>query len=714
VSRACPYLSSLSADGTCGGRCARCRRHKIKCSGKQPCETCSKRGQTCAFNDRERFSQSYVRDLQRRVAAAEQGQGTAATALMSPESYPGRAHVPGQDDGGESDAVEQHSPNEVAAEVVAPPEPARSERASTDSGHRLINNFAMGVPSYLPDIQGKAIYLGTSSTWSFGRLVLLLAQDRIMKAPLSPNELLWEGQTYQLGWNGDRSSDPSSRGGDAVLPQADYGVYLLNTVKFHVGQIFHLFDDTVFMDSFAKFYDPSTVTPAANSLWYSHYLLLLAFGKAFVSKDRKADQQKRPSGCEFFLQAMATLPDLTFVNSSSFDVFEAMEVLCCAALYLHSLDFRGAAYRVIGQALRIALEQGLHTDMENHALGDIKERARRIWFTVLLLDRQMSSLMGLPPALRDEDISAKLPSFGGSVSRVRGLDIHARLSSVLATIVTNVYGKEGRLNSKFLVHTKAALKSVASVTDELNDSFHFPLETPAEGISRVSAYLHLLHHQCVVLATRPIIFTYLGRRLAHEQEPPIETRLPESIWALLQMCKDSALHILRILQLLQVQGLLECFLPFDLDATYTSAMVAQMAAQIDAPLLEDDELWSRVAYDCLDEMANRGNQTAKKIKVELQRLQVIFSYLPRRQSPTVRPQSSGASLGPGPDAMDPNVPRTPHAQDNLIDWLGDSSLLQEGFNGEHMASVADAIDLDGMEWSFLAQLNADVDIGGEV
>jgi hypothetical protein len=33
--------------------CQRCRRQKIKCSGSQPCNTCSRRKQSCKFDDRD-------------------------------------------------------------------------------------------------------------------------------------------------------------------------------------------------------------------------------------------------------------------------------------------------------------------------------------------------------------------------------------------------------------------------------------------------------------------------------------------------------------------------------------------------------------------------------------------------------------------------------------------------------------------------------------
>ncbi len=41
---------------------------------------------------------------------------------------------------------------------------------------------------------------------------------------------------------------------------------------------------------------------------------------------------------------MKLLPDFAFYNA---DPVESIQVLCCAALYLQCLDFRGAAYRVV-------------------------------------------------------------------------------------------------------------------------------------------------------------------------------------------------------------------------------------------------------------------------------------------------------------------------------------------------------------------------------
>ena len=193
------------------------------------------------------------------------------------------------------------------------------------------------------------VYLGTSSTWSFGRRVLAMTHERILRAPLSSENLLWEGKVYDLGWDGYRSTSSTSRLDPAAPPSPDFAIYLINAVKFHCGQMFHLFDEESFMQHFSQFHDGSTDKSSIPSLWYIHYLLILALGKAFVARRSKGRQ---PPGGDLFVQAMTLLPDVTFL---CIDPVETIEILCCAALYLQSLDFRGSAYRYVSSSIGTAI-----------------------------------------------------------------------------------------------------------------------------------------------------------------------------------------------------------------------------------------------------------------------------------------------------------------------------------------------------------------------
>lgn len=86
----------------------------------------------------------------------------------------------------------------------------------------------------------------------------------------------------------------------------------------------------------------------------------------------------------------------------------------------------------------MALEHGMHTEMPSQQVDpELAQRCRKVWWTVYILDRQMSSLMGLPMGIGDELISAELPAFPGQLERSTALSIQIQLSRVLAQILNS-------------------------------------------------------------------------------------------------------------------------------------------------------------------------------------------------------------------------------------------------------------------------------------
>jgi proline utilization trans-activator len=83
--------------------------------------------------------------------------------------------------------------------------------------------------------------------------------------------------------------------------------------------------------------------------------------------------------------------------------------------------------------VRIAITEGLHTDMQNCQHSNaVLERCREIWWTAYLLDCHMSSLIGSPLALAEREISTRLPSFASSPQKSLALGIHVKLASIIA------------------------------------------------------------------------------------------------------------------------------------------------------------------------------------------------------------------------------------------------------------------------------------------
>ncbi|KAL2834277.1 hypothetical protein BDW59DRAFT_156217 [Aspergillus cavernicola] len=639
--------------------CQRCRKQKIKCSGLQPCNTCHKRKLTCVFDDRDQkvlVTRGFIDDLQRRIASLERDEDD----LSSLHSYVEQERAR-PDDGGDNLTV------------------AEARLGQNLEGADLTNPLSTGPSTFSTAATGRTFYLGTSSNWSFARRILSMTHEHLYNSPLPTDSLLFEGSTYDLGWDGSRTTVYQEA---PIVPTLDYSIYLINAVKFHAGQLFHLFDEGSFMGGLYAFYEDPQQQMATDGLWYIHYLVIVALGKALVVH---RNRDSRPPGCEFFIRALQLLPDTTHLCRDS---IIGAEILCCIALYLQSLDYRNSAQNFIGQAVRLALAEGMHTDMPVQHLGEaLVQRCRKIWWTIYVLDRQMTSLMGLPQSINDNQIHHQLPSFPGSPQKVVALSMQIRMCQIIAEINSTVYGADGRLNRKFLLRTKAALASTTDLANDLQRSFDLQLDkSTISGVSRMSAHLHLLYHQCIVLATRPLLLCFLTMRF-QSADTCIETlNSSANVLRLLQVCIDSAQQQLNILTCLYEQSLLDSFLPFDLEATFVSSVVLLLAPAIDSVLLESRRPWLQKSYVILEDMISRGNLIADFRKSELEQLSgLLYQLTPDRPVQIDDPTRKGQLVEiPSPLPPAYRVPELPN--------------LNDGLTTAEIMAVAESIDTGDVDW----------------
>jgi hypothetical protein len=70
---------------------------------------------------------------------------------------------------------------------------------------------------------------------------------------------------------------------------------------------------------------------------------------------------------------------------------------------------------------------------------ELIQRCRKAWWTIVVVDRQISCLIGLPIQVRDEDITTPLPVFPDSNQRNASLTIQVGLSRALAHVVNSTY-----------------------------------------------------------------------------------------------------------------------------------------------------------------------------------------------------------------------------------------------------------------------------------
>jgi len=180
------------------------------------------------------------------------------------------------------------------------------------------------------------VCLGPTSTWSFSRRVLSIIQTRVHPDSNTPIPLAVDGDAYQIHWGHASSNEPPDISG---LPSIDYALYMLSTVKFHLSPMYRFFDEKDFLCNLYEFYDNAPVKAQESRLWYIQFLMVLAFGEAFLTPVRTAENTE--NWTRFFTRAMSLLPDITGLWQ---DPILAIEVLALIALYFHSVDIRDTAY----------------------------------------------------------------------------------------------------------------------------------------------------------------------------------------------------------------------------------------------------------------------------------------------------------------------------------------------------------------------------------
>ncbi|TGJ86080.1 hypothetical protein E0Z10_g2710 [Xylaria hypoxylon] len=437
---------------------------------------------------------------------------------------------------------------------------------------------------------GRRRFLGPTSTWSYTQQVTTLIKNHLKSPDLPKVPLNPEGQEFVLGWPSTGTIGPLSLN---TLPSLDFSLYLTNTVKFHLSQLYHLFHEETFIAGLHKFYEqgPYAEPLPGNRLW--------------------------PAGSELVSRAIELMPDALALNQ---DPVLATEILCCLALYLQSIDHKNSAFLYVGQAMRMAISQGLHRELVgNNLTNEDTERHYAVWWTVYILDRRFSSLMGAPNSIRDEDITVPLPDSKDSHS-AKAMSMQVALAQLHAQVLNTVYGSDTQLGPSYLKNTQEVLETMAGLASDLKETFgmQFDHDRP---ISRVSATLNLYYHQCVVLSTRPLLLCLLRRLLS---EPMSEDNgyleITEPIEALLRAAQDSATRSLWILTALQSQRLLGTkFSTIDLESTFSSAFVLSLMAALPTCPLEDTTDVD-AGFHLLNQMIAKGNVIAEFRREDLEQL----------------------------------------------------------------------------------------------
>ncbi|OGM39385.1 hypothetical protein ABOM_011804 [Aspergillus bombycis] len=480
---------------------------------------------------------------------------------------------------------------------------------------------------------GRYWYMGPSSSWSFCRRVLALLGKRVPESNSPPDPWHLDGMAFKLQW---KQVPPEETPDVTNIPPLDYALFLYNTAKYYLASLSFLIDETLYLQELHEFYLDPAAKAASRRSWFAQYLLVLAFGKAFITQRNPSGS---PTGHQYASRAMALLPDLSGIHE---DPLTSIQALSLAALYFQSIDMRKAAFQHIGQALRCCIIEGIHRHVPEELGGpELSQRCQAVFWVVYMLDREFSALMGGPNSIRDEDITVRLPAEVAYSVENANLTLHVRLARLMAQILTTVYGVDSASNGALIRDIQSILHALADlsqdITEFLDSSFH---GTISRG-SKMAVRLMLAQHHCVVLTTRPLVMCALNMHIdSAERQPSQGICLSPPVASLLQCCADSAQTILQTLRSLADDDLMDAFLPFQVEHASSSAFVLYLIRSI-APSLIANESWCDNLDCVIEKLISKGNLAAPLRKLELRHLDLMLTPLtPRSATHTVLPVTS--------------------------------------------------------------------------
>lgn len=86
--------------------------------------------------------------------------------------------------------------------------------------------------------------------------------------------------------------------------------------------------------------------------------------------------------------------------------------------------------------MRMALVEGLHRPLPVEQFGEkAVERGNNIWWTVYILDRKFSTLIGSPNSVNDEDVTAPLWNARICSQRAAALSLNVKITQVTSRVL---------------------------------------------------------------------------------------------------------------------------------------------------------------------------------------------------------------------------------------------------------------------------------------
>ncbi|KAF9643134.1 hypothetical protein BDM02DRAFT_3192157 [Thelephora ganbajun] len=389
--------------------CDSCRRKKVRCDGSDvsggPCATCAIYSIECTYNDHLKppRPRGYVQRLENRIANLErllrearsrssQG-GTGDSSSPTSGGAPTKSRASG----------DQHNLGPLPASAYSKPEDMdplsllAEETSDSDDEFFSLTETNLGTPGSLREPAGERTsrFYGKSSLLAFTSR----AFDESGEAPPTNRARIWREEF----WTTPDWLIPLIKPKPVLFEFPDTDL-LWNLVDCY-------FDNSNVM--FPMLHRPSFVRSIQQGLheinqgFGAVVLLVCAIGCRFTNDPRVVQVISPGSSCtawKFFHQVNKIQKHRYLPHS----LYEA-QVYPLTAMFLEGYSPPDVAWMIVAVGLRVMQDTGVHRKSFSSQKMLETELWKRSFWSLVILDRSLSTLLGRPCILQDEDFDTDLP-----------------------------------------------------------------------------------------------------------------------------------------------------------------------------------------------------------------------------------------------------------------------------------------------------------------
>lgn len=353
-----------------------------------------------------------------------------------------------------------------------------------------------------------------------------------------------------------------------------------------------------------------------ETIWFCKILLIFAIGEMYLGTEsdthierlkqerintygQKKSKKKELSrntlpGSGFFYQASELFTGL-FASGAIDNITKdgGIEVILLYAFYLQVADCTIASYFYFGLALRSTLILGWHVDADKENLNRFElEHRRRIWWTVYMYERMLSSKAGLPLSFADDSVSTELPfdfrinldDFPRDENDVRGYYVFpsaeyinncVTITQINAVILSSLYTKQPTAN--ILPVVSDLVQKLFNWKNSLPDFLVVDFSKDDLKITRLIVNLMTEYFQGMNLAVRPLLFHFATKKLKELQRENLPskyvdlTKYSKNVLTLLNASFQASINTIKSIWALLLQNMVALFGWMDREYLFTSA-----------------------------------------------------------------------------------------------------------------------------------------------